>query len=96
MENLQREDLEPIEEALSLQQLISTQNQNYRKVAELLVKSKSFVGWWLALLNLPDDLKDVVPRSTISMKKAYILKAFVFTGIASASSLFLKSFCGIF
>ena len=85
-----------LEEALTIIQLIGTQNLEYRNVAELIGKSKSFVGERLALLNLPDDLKDAVSRGTISMKKADILKAFVFTGIASASSLFLKSFCGIF
>lgn len=75
LENLQREDLEPLEEAIAIKQLISTQKLEYRKVAELIGKSKSFVGERLALLNLPDDLKEAVSRGTISMKKADVLKS---------------------
>ncbi len=74
IENLQREDLNPLEEALAIKQLIGTQELDYRKVAELIGKSKTYVGERLALLDLPDDLKEAVSQGTLSMKKADTLK----------------------
>jgi len=70
VENLQREDLTPLEEAASLQQLIDTQSLDYRKVAQLIGKSKSYVGERLDLLKLPDDLRAAVAQSKLSLKKA--------------------------
>ena len=74
IENLQRVDLSPLEEALALKQLIDTGGIDYRKAAELTGKSKTFVGERLALLQLPTDLKNAVSRGTISMKKADTLR----------------------
>lgn len=74
IENLQREDLNPLEEALAIKQLIGTQELDYRKVAEMLGKSKTYVGERLALLDLPYDLKETVSQGTLSMKKADALK----------------------
>jgi len=74
IENLQREDLNPLEEALAIKQLIGNQGLDYRKVAEMLGKSKTYVGERLALLDLPDDLKEAVSQGTLSMKKADALK----------------------
>ena len=74
IENIQREDLNPLEEALAIKQLIGNQGLDYRKVAEMLGKSKTYVGERLALLDLPDDLKEAVSQGTLSMKKADALK----------------------
>jgi len=74
IENLQRVDLSPLEEALALKQLIDADSIDYRRAAELTGKSKTFVGERLALLKLPIDLKDAVSQGTISMKKADVLR----------------------
>ena len=54
LENLQRADLSPLEEALALKQLIETFCIDYRKAAELISKSKTYVGEHHALLRLAD------------------------------------------
>lgn len=74
VENLQREDLTPLEEAASLQQLIESQKLDLRKVAELIGKSKSYVGERVDLLRLPEDVKNVVASGELSLKKAIELK----------------------
>ncbi len=74
IENLQREDLAPLEEAEAIKQLMSSEHLNYRMVADLIGKSKSFISGRLALLNLPDDLKSAVSQGVISLKKADVLK----------------------
>ena len=74
IENLQREDLTPLEEAKSIQQLIETLKLDYRSLATLIGKSKSYIGYRMALLDLPDDLKDAVEQGTLPLKKAIELK----------------------
>ena len=74
IENLQRADLSPLEEALALKQLVETCRIDYRKAAELIGKSKTYVGERIALLRLPYDLRDAVSKGTISMKKADLLQ----------------------
>ena len=74
IENLQREDLTPLEEAQVLKQLIDLQRLDYRQVAALIGKSKSYVGERLALLDLPGDLKDAVIQGILPLKKAILLK----------------------
>jgi len=57
IENLQREDLSPLEEAEGLALLIERHGYSHREVAELLGKSRPYVSNTLALTRLPDAVK---------------------------------------
>src|SRR5437016_8709459 len=57
IENLQREDLSPLEEAEGLALLIERHGYTHREVAELLGKSRPYVSNTLALTRLPDAVK---------------------------------------
>jgi ParB family chromosome partitioning protein len=58
IENLQREDLTPLEEAEALSGLIERHTYSHREVGELIGKSRPYVSNALALLRLPDRVKD--------------------------------------
>jgi ParB family chromosome partitioning protein len=57
IENLQREDLTPLEEAEALAVLIERHGYSHREVADLLGKSRPYVSNTLALNKLPDSVK---------------------------------------
>src|SRR5262245_10730180 len=57
IENLQREDLSPLEEAEALATLIARHGYSHREVAELLGKSRPYVSNTLALTRLPEPVK---------------------------------------
>jgi ParB family chromosome partitioning protein len=60
IENLQREDLTPLEEAEGLALLIERHGYTHREVAELLGKSRPYVSNTLALNRLPESVKSEV------------------------------------
>jgi len=57
IENLQREDLSPLEEAEALALLIERHGYSHRQVAEMLGKSRPYVSNMLALTRLPEVVK---------------------------------------
>jgi ParB family chromosome partitioning protein len=57
IENLQREDLTPLEEAEALAGLIESHGYSHREVAGVLGKSRPYVSNALSLLRLPDRVK---------------------------------------
>jgi ParB/RepB/Spo0J family partition protein len=57
IENLQREDLSPLEEAEALGLLIERHGYSHREVADLLGKSRPYVSNTLSLMRLPDEVK---------------------------------------
>lgn len=57
IENLQREDLSPLEEAEALGALIERHGYSHREVADLLGKSRPYVSNTLTLTRLPDTVK---------------------------------------
>jgi ParB family chromosome partitioning protein len=57
IENLQREDLSPLEEAEALALLIERHGYSHRQVAEMLGKSRPYVSNMLSLTRLPDVVK---------------------------------------
>ncbi len=73
IENLQRSDLEPMEEARAIKQLIEQLGLTYRDIATKIGKSASFVNDRLSLLLLPADLKKAIADKTLSLKKALAL-----------------------
>ena len=56
IENIQREDLNPIEEALAYQNLIEQYNMTQEELAEKLGKSRSAIANTMRLLNLADEV----------------------------------------
>ncbi|TQS70436.1 ParB/RepB/Spo0J family partition protein [Rhodobacteraceae bacterium] len=58
IENIQRADLNPLEEALSYRQLMDRFGHTQEKVADALSKSRSHIANLLRLLNLPDEVQD--------------------------------------
>lgn len=67
IENLQREDLNPIEEALGYQQLIDTFDMKQEEVAKKVGKARSSITNSLRLLTLPEDIRESVRDGEISV-----------------------------
>ena len=66
IENLQREDLNPMEEALGFQALISDYGLTQEEVARQVGKSRPAVANALRLLGLPEDLKALVEDNRLT------------------------------
>lgn len=75
IENLQREDLNPIEEALGYRQLMETCGLTQEKVASSVGKSRPAVANALRLLNLPNPVLQMVQEGEISAGHAKALLA---------------------
>lgn len=73
IENLQREDLNPIESAKAIQDLIDKYTLTQEEVAEKIGKSRSAVANTLRLLSLPSELIDLVENNKISAGHARTL-----------------------
>ncbi|RMG73243.1 MAG: ParB/RepB/Spo0J family partition protein, partial [Bacteroidetes bacterium] len=74
IENIQREDLNPIEVALSYQRMIEELNLKQEEVGQKVGKQRSTVTNFLSLLRLPDKLQIGLRDGTISMGHAKPLK----------------------
>lgn len=70
IENVQRADLNPIEEAEGYRQLIKRYRHTQDGISQLVHKSRSHVANLLRLLNLPDGVKDALSRGDINMGHA--------------------------
>ena len=73
IENIQREDLNPIEEATSISNIIKLHGYTQEEFATKFGKSRSYVTNILGLLRLPDDVKKLVEKKNISMSHARVL-----------------------
>lgn len=73
IENLQREDLNPIEEARAYQRLAEDEGMTQAEIAKLVDKSRSHVANLQRLLGLPDEVLDLVEQGTITMGHARAL-----------------------
>ncbi len=60
LENLQREDLTPLEEAQAYRDMMDALKLTQEQVAKRLGKARSAVANFLRLLNLPDEVKDLL------------------------------------
>lgn len=66
VENLQRENLSPIEEANGFKKLLNDFNYTQEDVAKLINKSRSYVANILRLLYLPDEVQKMVSNGDLS------------------------------
>ena len=73
IENLQREDLDPIDEAFGYQKLMSEYNYTQEKLAESLGKSRSHIANMTRLLNLPFMVQNYLSDGKISVGHARAL-----------------------
>ena len=73
VENVQRLDLNAIEEAQGYQRLIDDFSYDQNKVAQFIGKSRSHVSNYLRLLNLPKDVLDLIKSNKLSHGHAKIL-----------------------
>ena len=82
IENVQRQNLNPIDEAESYKKLIDNFGYDHEKVSKFIGKSRSHISNSLRLLTLPDKLIDMIRCEKISQGHAKIL-------IGLENSLFL-------
>jgi ParB family chromosome partitioning protein len=73
IENIQREDLNPIEEARAYRKLIETMNFTQETVAERVGRDRSYVTNYLRLLRLPEDIQELVQAGRLSTGHARTL-----------------------
>lgn len=66
IENLQREDLDPVEEALGYKQLMERCNLTQEQAAEKLARSRSAVANSLRILSLPHEVIELLKNGTLS------------------------------
>lgn len=93
LENLQREDLNAVEIALSYKRMMEELNHTQEQVAERMGKERSTVANYIRLLKLPPDIQVAVRKNEISMGHARALinvdtvdkQLFIFNEIRSRS-----------
>lgn len=73
LENLQREDLTPLEEAQAYNTLMENLNLTQAQVSEKLGKSRPYIANYLRLLSLPKAVKDFLQKGSLSMGQARTL-----------------------
>lgn len=80
IENIQRADLNPIEEAAAFRQLMDRFGHTQEKLAEALSKSRSHIANLLRLLSLPDDVQALLRDGKLTAGHA---RALITSGNAS-------------
>ncbi len=73
LENLQRENLNSIEEAMAYKSLLDSLGITQEELSKRLGKSRSHVTNMIGLLNLPEEVKDMIIEGKISQSHARIL-----------------------
>jgi ParB family chromosome partitioning protein len=91
VENIQRENLNPIDEAKAYQALIERVGLTHDQVSERVGKQRSSVTNSLRLLALPPEVMDMVSRETMSAGHARALLALESSGDQLASARYVVS-----
>lgn len=73
IENIQRQDLNPVEEAEGVQNMMNAFHMTQEDVAHKLGKSRSYVTNCLRVLSLPSDMRDALSQGIISRSHAVLL-----------------------
>ena len=73
LENIQREDLSPIEEAQAYKNFMIKTNMTQEELAARFGKSRSHITNLLGLLSLPEDVQEDLIKGNISMSHARVL-----------------------
>ncbi|MCX5686881.1 MAG: ParB/RepB/Spo0J family partition protein [Candidatus Omnitrophica bacterium] len=75
IENIQREELNPIEEANAFQKLITDFNFTQDKIAKVLGKDRTTIANTIRLLGLPKKIQDYISKNTITAGHAKAILA---------------------
>lgn len=70
IENIQREDLDPIETALAFERLQKEYNLTQEEIAKKVGKDRATVANYMRLLNLPDEIKRYIHEGKITFGHA--------------------------
>ena len=73
LENLQRENLNAIEEAEAYKNLLTTLDITQEKLAQRIGKSRSHITNMIGLLNLPEQVKQLLEEKKLTMSHARVL-----------------------
>ena len=73
VENVQRNDLNPLEEAQGYQRLINDFSYDQEKVSKFIGKSRSYITNCLRILTLPNDVLNLIETKKLSTGHAKIL-----------------------
>ncbi len=73
IENIQRANLSPIEEAESLQQILTSRSCTQEELAKLIGKGRSYIANTLRLLTLPSEVQEMVKSGKLSAGHARTL-----------------------
>ena len=82
VENIQRDDLNPIEEAKGYKRLAEEFNYDHESISKLMSKSRSHISNTLRLLSLPEDVISMLQEGTLTSGQARPL-----IGILNASAI---------
>lgn len=73
IENLQRENLNPIEEAVGFKELIDKFSMKQEELGKIMGRSRSSVTNTLRMLNLPEEVQELLKEGQISIGHAKVL-----------------------
>ena len=73
IENMQRDDLKPLEEATAIQRLLNECNLTHQQVAESIGKSRATVSNLLRLLDLEPEVRNLLEQGALDMGHARAL-----------------------
>ncbi len=73
VENIQREDLNPIDQAIAFKRLVDEFNLTHQELAEITGKSRAFITNTIRLLNLDNWVKERVASGKISLGHAKVM-----------------------
>ena len=73
IENIQREDLNPVEEARAFKKLLQNNDSNYEELTKLISKSRSHISNMIRLLELDDQILKFIEEEKITMGHARTL-----------------------
>ena len=73
IENMQREDLNPLEEAQAIEKMIKNYGLTQEQVSKSLAKSRPYITNALRLLRLPERVQDMISSGTLSAGHARAL-----------------------
>jgi ParB family chromosome partitioning protein len=91
IENIQREDLNPIDEAKAFQALVARAGLTHDQISERVGKQRSSITNSLRLLGLPVEVQDMVSRGTLSAGHARALLALEASGDQLATARYVHS-----
>lgn len=73
IENIQREDLNPVDIAMAYQELVEIHGLTHGEIADRVGKDRSTVANFLRLLGLPDEIKESIRKGELSQGHARAL-----------------------